>query len=119
MQPINTLFEDARPSRAGYRDVSPEAAYRERGAARLVDVREAAELADTGFIPGAEHAPLATVEERAARWNKDEDIILICRSGGRSGRAAEILVRHGFCRVMNMTGGMNAYLASGLPVARS
>ena len=102
-----------------YRDITPEAAYECRGQARLVDVREAGELAADGFIPGVEHVPLAAVDARASDWNKDQQIILICRSGGRSGRAAELLLRRGFRQVMNMTGGMLAYTRAGLPVARS
>lgn len=119
MQSVTSPFEEARPNRAGYRDLTPQAARRARGKARLVDVREASELAADGFIPGAEHVPLGSVEAQAVGWNKDDEIILICRSGNRSGRAAELLVRRGFHRVMNMSGGMLAYTAAGLPVARS
>jgi rhodanese-related sulfurtransferase len=102
-----------------YREITPEAAYESRGQARLVDVREASELAAEGFIPGAEHVPLAAVDARACDWNRDQQIILICRSGGRSGRAADLLLRRGFRQVLNMTGGMIAYTRAGLPVARS
>jgi rhodanese-related sulfurtransferase len=120
MQTFTHPFEEARPNRAGYRDITVEAAHRSRGLARLVDVREASELAADGFIAGSEHIPMGIVETQAAGWSdKDQDIILICRSGNRSGRVAEALVRRGFRRVMNMTGGMIAYTAAGLPVARS
>lgn len=112
-------FEEARPNRAGYRDIAVEVAARARGKARLVDVREASELAADGFIEGIEHVPMSAVEAHAHQWNRDEEIILVCRSGNRSGRAAEALVRRGFRKVMNMTGGMLAYTAAGLPVARS
>ena len=112
-------YDDARPHRAGYREISVEAAYRARDRALLVDVREASELAADGYIPGAVHVPLRALEAGAARWSKDRDIILICRSGNRSAVAAEALVRRGFGRVMTMTGGMLAYTAAGLPVARS
>ena len=104
---------------ASYREISPEAAYRDRGKTRLIDVREAGELALEGFIPGAEHVPLATVEAQARAWNKDDALVMICRSGGRSGRAAAALAAQGFRHVMNMAGGMVAYRAAGLPVARS
>ncbi len=114
-----TPYDEAREGRSGYRDITPEATVRARGKARLIDVREASELATDGFIAGIEHVPLATIETKARTWNKDEDIILICRSGNRSGRAADALVRMGFRRVMNMVGGMLAYTAAGLPVARS
>jgi len=119
MEIMSSPFEEARPNRAGYRDISVEAAFRARGKARLVDVRESSELAADGFIEGSEHVPLGAVDAHCGVWNRDEEIILICRSGNRSGRAAEALVRRGFRRVMNMTGGMLAYTAAGLPVARS
>lgn len=119
MQSQITPFEEARPNRAGYRDISVQAAHRALGKARFVDVRETVELAADGFIPGVEHVPMGNVETRARSWDKDQDIVLICRSGNRSGRVAEALVRRGFKKVMNMTGGMLAYTAAGLPVARS
>ena len=112
-------YDEARPNAAGYRDLSVAAAYHARERARLVDVREASELATDGWIPGVEHVPLAALDVHAGGWNKHDDIILVCRSGARSGRAAGLLVRRGFRRVMNMTGGMLAYTAAGLPVARS
>jgi rhodanese-related sulfurtransferase len=108
------------PSAAGARghgEISPEAAYRARGTARLVDVREAGELLRDGFIPGAEHVPLTTVEAAARTWSKDCALVVICRSGARSSRAAAALAAMGFHRVWNMTGGMLAYTAAGLPVA--
>jgi len=114
-----TLFETATPTRGGYRDVYPEALHAARGAVRLVDVREPHELDDDlGHIAGIEHVPLATVAAAAATWRRDETIVLICRSGGRSGRAAEALVAAGFRRVMNLAGGMLAYRSAGLPVER-
>lgn len=118
MQSHTSAFDAARPNRAGYRDVSIDAVREVRGKVRLVDVREPHELVSEGFVAGAEHVPLATVEAAASNWNKDDEIILICRSGNRSGRAAEQLVRRGFHRVMNMTGGILAWAAAGYPIAR-
>lgn len=101
----------------GITEMSPAQTYQARGSARLIDVREAHELtSELGHIVGVEHVPLPTVAARASAWRKDETLILICRSGGRSIRAAEALVRSGFTRVCNMTGGMLAYNAAGLPI---
>jgi rhodanese-related sulfurtransferase len=116
MQP--TPYDEALVTRARYRDITPEATYRGRGQARVVDVREAHELVATGIIPGAQHVPLGDVLAVARTWQPDEDIILVCRSGARSGRAADALVERGFLRVMNMAGGMIAYAAAQLPIAR-
>jgi rhodanese-related sulfurtransferase len=106
-------------SKPSYHEITPDDAYRARGKARLIDVREVGELALDGFIPGVEHVPLATVEAQAWTWSKDDELVMVCRSGARSGRAAAVLAAMGFRRVMNMTGGMIAYRAAGLPVAHS
>jgi rhodanese-related sulfurtransferase len=112
-------YEVVTPTRAGYRDLSPEAAFAARGRVRLIDVRDADEInGELGHIPGVEWVPLPTLETRAPTWDRDGELILVCRSGARSGRAAETLVRLGFRKVMNLAGGMLAYNAAGLPVAR-
>lgn len=100
-------------------EITPAAALEARSSVRLVDVREADELTgELGRIPCAEHVPLATLAERSRCWDKHQPIIVICRSGGRSRRAAEALVRDGFERVLDMAGGMLAYRAAGLPIER-
>lgn len=103
-----------------YRDVTPTEAYAARGTLRVVDVREPHEFNDhLGHIPGAVLVPLATVADQARGWDADAAILLVCRSGGRSGRAAEALAAAGFRRVMNLAGGMLAYNAAHLPVERA
>ncbi|MDF9297641.1 rhodanese-like domain-containing protein [Geobacillus stearothermophilus] len=74
---------------------------------RIIDVREPDEVA-TGKIPGAVNIPLGLIEFRMHELDKNEEYILVCRSGGRSGRAAEFLDSRGY-RVVNMTGGMLAW----------
>lgn len=70
----------------------------------LLDVREADEVAE-GIIPGATHIPLGDVPVRMSELDVSKPYILICRSGGRSGRAAEFLGDEGY-DVTNMVGGM-------------
>lgn len=111
-------FERGRPTRGGYRDVGPAEALAARGAVRLVDVREPHEYTGDGHIAGAELVPLATLSGAMRAWPRERDVIVICRSGGRSARAAEAMVAAGFARVMNLAGGMLAYQAAGLPVER-
>ncbi len=113
------IYEKSTPHALGYREASPEAVVALRGKVRTVDVREPDEFTgELGHIEGAELVPLATVESAATKWNKDAELVLVCRSGGRSGRAAEALVRMGFSRVVNMTGGMLAVQAAKLPSVR-
>lgn len=74
---------------------------------RRVDVREQKEfVGEMDILPNTEHAPLGSVPDAAQEWNKDEPIVLICRSGGRSGRAALWMQGQGFERVVSLRGGM-------------
>jgi len=114
------VYDSARPMTGGYRDISPSAAYQARETVRLVDVREPLEYTgELGHIPGSELVPLGTLDRKYGGWDKDAEIIVICRSGARSSSAAQTLARAGFRRVMNMAGGMIAYNAAQLPVART
>jgi rhodanese-related sulfurtransferase len=81
-----------------------------RGAYRVIDVREADErTGELGAIPGSEHVPLATVGQAARGWDKKQRYVVVCRSGGRSGRAALELEALGFHHVVSMAGGMLAW----------
>ncbi|PFR27122.1 rhodanese [Bacillus cereus] len=70
----------------------------------MIDVREVEEVAE-GKIPGALHIPLSLLEFRMHELDKNKEYIMVCRSGGRSSRAAQFLESNGF-RVINMAGGM-------------
>ena len=86
------------------------------GQYRLVDVRQPEEFTgELGHVAGAELVPLASLDTGAAQWRRDEPIVVLCRSGGRSGRAARVLEGLGFSRVASMTGGMLAWKSAGLP----
>ena len=101
---------------AGFREVSPLAVLPHLGELRLVDVREPDEFTGPlGHIPGAQLAPLGTVPQAAATWDRAAPILLICRSGARSGRAAAWLASQGFRAAFNLTGGMLAWSANSLP----
>ena len=84
--------------------------------AQLVDVREPQEVAE-GMIPGAVHIPLGQLPDRLGELDLARPIIAICRSGNRSGQATAILTSAGFA-TENMAGGMLAWQAAGLPIAR-
>lgn len=114
-----TLFEKATPNTLGYRDVSPAQVSQIGNTVRLIDVREPHEYTgDLGHIANTELVPLATVPDASAKWDKHAEIVMICRSGNRSGRAAQHMAQMGFTKVMNMVGGMLAYNSENLPVVR-
>ena len=109
-------------TRASWKDISPAELHQRLGAGgrpRVVDVREPDELVgELGHIEGIEHVPLATFAERCASWSRDDEIVVVCRSSGRSAKAAEQLAAQGFKRIHNMVGGMLAWNAAALPVVR-
>lgn len=74
---------------------------------RVVDVREASEyVGDLGHIPESELVPLPQLTQHAATWNRERPIVVVCRSGRRSGEAAKLLEQLGFQRVASLRGGM-------------
>ncbi|WP_422659560.1 rhodanese-like domain-containing protein [Paenibacillus sp. EC2-1] len=73
----------------------------------IIDVRETEEV-EAGKIPGAINIPLGLVEFRKQDLDKSKEYIMVCRSGGRSGRATEYLESQGY-NVINMAGGMLAW----------
>ena len=83
----------------------------------VVDVREPGEF-EAGHIAEAQLAPLAKVEESMAGIAKDREVVLVCRSGRRSGIAAKRLAERGFTRLWNMEGGMIAWEKLGYPVEK-
>lgn len=74
----------------------------------LLDVRQADEL-EVIVLPGVHHIPLGEIEARFSEVPKDQDVVVICRSGGRSGKATEFLMSQGYDRVRNMATGMNGW----------
>jgi rhodanese-related sulfurtransferase len=73
----------------------------------IIDVREVDEVKE-GKIPGAVNIPLGLIEFRMHELDKSKEYVMVCRSGGRSGRASQFLEGQGF-KVINMEGGMLAW----------
>ncbi|MFJ8199433.1 rhodanese-like domain-containing protein [Streptomyces sp. NPDC096152] len=82
----------------------------------LLDVREQREWS-AGHAPGAVHAPLSVLQAGAALPGaaQGRPLVVICRSGNRSQRAAELLTGRGMDAV-DVKGGMSAWAAAGHPV---
>ena len=81
----------------------------------LLDVRENEEWA-AGYAPGARHIPMGELGARTAEIPQDQPVYVICRSGGRSARAAQALAAAGW-ETINVTGGMQDWAAAGRPMA--
>jgi rhodanese-related sulfurtransferase len=80
----------------------------------LLDVREDDEWT-AGHAPGARHIPLGELSARSAEVPTDEVIYVVCRSGGRSARAAQALAGAGW-QAVNVAGGMQDWAAAGRPM---
>jgi rhodanese-related sulfurtransferase len=80
----------------------------------LVDVRLDEEW-EAARIPGAKHIPLDSLSARAAEIDRSKPVVLYCRSGDRSGGAADALAASGW-DVESMDGGIEAWVENGLPV---
>lgn len=102
--------------------VSPTHAWAlfQDGAAVLVDVRTKEELHFVGQVPGSIHVAWATgtamnrnprfVKELEAKFNKQQTILFLCRSGKRSAEAAEAATKAGFTQAYNIAQGFEGDL---------
>lgn len=106
---MTSPYDGATPNERGFRDITPEETEAAIGKVRIVDVRSADEyVGELGHIPQSKLVTLGTVPQIANEegWAQNEDLIFVCRSGNRSGKAAEEMASLGYTRVMNMVGGM-------------
>lgn len=78
------------------------------GTPTILDVREPDETRRARFA-GALEIPLGEVPARLDELDRDEEIIVLCHHGVRSGRVAAYLEQQGFRRVANLTGGIDAW----------
>lgn len=102
---------------AGISEMSPaearpavEAAY-----SQFIDVRTPEEYAE-GHAYRARNIPLDTLAVNLDKLERNEPVFLICRSGSRSKKAAQILVDNGFPKAVSIAGGTEAWKAAGLPM---
>ena len=82
---------------------------RDRGAAFvLVDVREPHEIEISSF-PESVKIPLGSLAQNVNRLSTADQIVVHCKTGGRSAKAVEFLLQAGFKRVKNLAGGINRW----------
>lgn len=91
-----------------------------REKAVVVDVCEPQEFAG-GHVAGAKNIPLDQLEAKLASVvkNKTLPLILVCKSGARSGRAVSIAKKLGFEKTQSLSGGMGAWRTANLPVEKA
>ena len=91
-----------------------EAAEEIAGGALVVDVREQVEW-DAGRISGAVWIPLGELGSRVGELPRDRRMVIVCRTGSRSGYAADALHGAGY-DAANLRGGLFSWTAGSLPL---
>jgi len=84
---------------------------------RVIDVRQMEEIMH-GTVPKAEALPLHVLPAKVHELDKNEKLIMVCRSGARSAQACMFLQQQGFDNVFNLRGGMMGWVGSGFPAYR-
>jgi hydroxyacylglutathione hydrolase len=87
------------------------------GSIQVVDVRRKPEW-DGGHISGSRHKPLDKLESLLGDLDRTLPLIVHCKGGYRSAVACSVIQRAGFVNVANLTGGLDAWQALGLPVVQ-
>jgi rhodanese-related sulfurtransferase len=103
----------------GWGAIAPAALNEQLSATKpfLVDVREAKEVADAGYIAGAINIPIRTFIKNLDKLPaKDQPIVVTCGSGHRSALGMEALQLLGYTNVKSLAGGFSAWKAANLPV---
>jgi rhodanese-related sulfurtransferase len=87
--------------------------------ALVLDVREPSEY-NNGHLLNAKLLPLGKLNERVAELEKykEQPILVVCRSGNRSGSACAILAKHGYAQAYNLAGGVTAWQSSNMPLEK-
>ncbi|MEL6151976.1 MAG: rhodanese-like domain-containing protein [Chloroflexota bacterium] len=82
----------------------------------LIDVREPHEY-EAGHLPGAQSMPLSEFQSSYSDLPTDRAVVIVCKSGGRSMRAAEFLKGTGsYVNIINLDGGTDGWVDAGNPV---
>ena len=110
-------------AKAQIKEIDVNAAANLIGAgAMVIDVREPAEF-EAGRLPNAVNIPRGVLEFRISESpvlaNKDAQILLYCKTGGRSALAAQSLQQLGYAEPISIAGGFEAWVAGGQTVVKA
>ena len=105
----------------GVKEVKPAEALQliNHKSAFVLDVREANEY-NGGHVLNSVLIPLGTLKARLDELEKyrDRPMVVVCRSGSRSGTACAILAKHGYAQAYNLAGGVLAWQRNNLPLEK-
>ena len=81
---------------------------------QFIDVRTISEFA-AGHAPKTVNLPLDKLENEISELDKTKPVYIICQTGRRSQKGAEILQKAGFKKIFNVKGGTAEWISAGLP----
>ena len=101
------------------KQISVEQAKNAAGATgtQFIDVRTEEEYRG-GHAVKAVHFPLDALEKDLSKLDKDKPVYVICQTGRRSQKGAEILQKAGFKNIYNINGGTSAWESAGFPTEK-
>jgi len=100
-------------------DIEPQELQKKWNQVKMIDVRQKDEyVGELGHIPAAELVVLDTLPEQLKAIPKDQTVVFICRSGGRSARATAFALMNGYSHVYNLRGGMLLWNELALPTEK-
>jgi glyoxylase-like metal-dependent hydrolase (beta-lactamase superfamily II)/rhodanese-related sulfurtransferase len=101
---------------AGIPEIAPDWVARHIDALFILDVRSPGEFeGELGHLEGAYLIPLDELRERLDEIPQERPVVAVCQSGKRSAMAAEILLKSGYPRVANVSGGLIQWSRLALP----
>jgi len=99
----------------GIPEITPQILKEEISKSFYIDIRNPDEwIGEYGYIPGAKRVTMGPeLDNYMKTLDKNKEIVLVCRSGGRSGRMTSIFQQLGFKHVINLQGGMISWCRLG------
>lgn len=92
----------------------PEAFEKYQSGSYFLDVRQPEEWAEY-HAPNSTLIPLGELPNRLNELPRDQEIVVVCRSGNRSQQGRDVLLNAGFSQVTSMAGGLKEWKSAGYP----
>ena len=75
---------------------------------QLIDIRESYEIELNSM--GGEHIPMGDIMQNIDKISRTKPVVIHCRSGARSAAIINVLNTHGFTNLLNLKGGILAFI---------
>lgn len=82
----------------------------------ILDVRDIRNFQSTGYLPDAHHVYVGELPHHIDEVPKNRPVVVTCDAGFKSSLAASYLAANGYSRIMNLLGGMRAWVLAGYPL---